>query len=414
MEIKNINTILAVCIVIGLVTSFLLVIQKPLYVDEIAHYYVISSFCSFDYSKVPDFLPQIPGYHFFAGLFGWLSNCSEAGIRLFTLLLSFASIFVAFKLSEAIGIGIVDKRLKVLVYILLPILFPYFFLIYTDVISLLFILLMFYFLVKENYPASALFGALGFVVRQNNILWVLFSIVYVLIGKSGKIGPNKLKEVFSPGFIKKVLPYIIVLLIAAAFFIKNGGFAIGGKGEHPALSFSMMNIYTALFYFFWLNAPDNIANLKTIRKKVMGFDRKRLLVVLFAIALFFSFFLFTFKITHIWNQYPEYGYFFRNALLGFFDSSFILRSVLFLCILYSVMSLWTLKTSDRRMYLFYIFSAIFLGSSWLIESRYFLIPFVMTNLLAVREKMVEKRLIIWYLIVTVVYMYFWLSGQTFW
>src|SRR3989338_2871616 len=395
------NLILTIAIIIGLFSTYFLIIQKPLYVDEQAHFWTISNFCRFDYT-IPDFLTTIPGYHFFGGFFGYLTSCTESSIRFFSLLVSLASVFVFYSICKQMNVK--HKKEKSLQFLFLPILFPFFFLIYTDVLSVLFVLSMFYFLLREDYILSGTFGLLSFIVRQNNIIWIIFCLVYILIDlKDKKTFLEKTREIFSKRFLIKAYPYLAVLLIAFIFIIKNGGVVLGDKEKHPDLFFGPMNIYTFLFFFFWIKLPENILNFKKIGSWFKRVEKKELGMIILLSLIFFTFFLMTFKIDHAYNDYGIYNYFLRNKILHFFNGSIILQSVFFLCILYSIFSLYRTKFAEKRHYLIYIFSIIFLGMSWLIENRYFLIPYIMINLFALREAKTEKTLAVWYLFGTIAY-----------
>ena len=401
--------VIALIFVIGVFATYILIIQKPLYVDEYAHFFTVSNFCRFDYS-FPGFLTTIPGYHFFAGLFGYLTICTENSIRFFNVLVSLASIFVFYNICRQLGIK--ESKEKLLQLGLLPILFPFFFLIYTDVLSLLFVLSMFYFCLKENYLLSAIFGILSFVVRQNNVIWVVFTVAYILLENKGSL-TEKIREFFKKESIKKTYPYLILFILAGIFIIKNGGFAVGDKDKHP-LFFGPMNIYTLLFFFFWINLPENIVNIRKIGSWLKDMNRRDLGFLVIISVLFFSFFILTFKIDHPYNDYGIYNYFLRNKILHFFDSSLILKSVFFLCVLYSILSLNQVKLRERKQYSVYLFSIIFLGMSWLIENRYFIIPYVLINLFAMRENRTEKYLVVWYLLGIIIYMCLFYTSWTFW
>lgn len=426
LSMQNMDKVLVAVLAAGLFAAFFLVVQKPLYVDEVTHFSVISNFCKFKFEH-PDFLTTIPGYHFFGGLFGYLADCSESWIRFFNLIVSIAAIFVVYNLAKEMVLGnrkwmkpVRDHAPmeKVLLFALLPILFPFFFLIYTDVLSLLFVLLMFYFLVRgekggdwENFLLSGIFGLASFAVRQNNIIWVLFAVAYAVSGNEGGL-QDKVKAAFKKDFIRNMLPFIFVLAVAAGFFIKVGGFALGDRGQHPSFFVGPMNIYTILFFLFWINLPEQFFNFRKIVSGLKGIRMVWLLAVAAAVILFYAFFLLGFKIDHPYNNYNIYSYFLRNKILHFFDSSFLLRSAFFLCALYSVFSLATIKFREKRQYLVYAFSLLYLMPSWLIENRYFIIPFVFFNLFALRGE--TRPLIAWYLIGTVAYMYLFLTGWTFW
>lgn len=349
-------------------------------------------------------MPTMAGYHFFAGIFGYLTACTESMVRFFNVLLGLASIFVVYSLSKELGH--LHRKEKSLLTAFLPILFPFFFLIYTDVMSVLFVLLMVYFMLRQTYILSGLFGLMGFAVRQNNIVWVIFCLAYVIFDRDLKISWNR-------ETIKKTLPYLFVLLMASLVFLKLGGFAVSGRENHPTFFLGPMNVYSILFFFFLINLPEQAINFRGIGNLFKKTSRNKAFALIVLAILFYGFFLLTFKIDHQWNS-TQFDYYLRNRILNFFDSSFILQSLFFVTIAYSILSVSRIKLVDKRQYLIYPLTTIFLSLSWLIEVRYFIIPIVLINLFSVRDRRTEIFLISWYLVFTFIFMIFLYQNLNFW
>src|SRR3989338_4238018 len=247
------NKLLTIALVIGFFATFLLFYQKPFYSDEPPHFSTVSSFCNFKASPPSD-MPTIAGYHFFAGMFGYLTSCTESVIRLLNLLLGLGSVFVVYFLAKELDY---NRKEKSLLTALLPILFPFFFLIYTDVLSVLAVLLMVFFLYRKDYLLSGLFGLISFTVRQNNIIWVIFCLLFVIMDKNLKLRIDR-------KIIKNIAPYIFVLLIASLLFVEIGGFAVAGRERHPSFFLGPMNVYAILFFFLLINLPEHILNFRKV------------------------------------------------------------------------------------------------------------------------------------------------------
>ena len=70
-----------------------------------------------------------------------------------------------------------NANTKTLQFFFLPILFQYFFLIYTDVASLFFVLLALFFALKKHNAVSFIVIFISLFIRQTNIIWLLFIFV---------------------------------------------------------------------------------------------------------------------------------------------------------------------------------------------------------------------------------------------
>jgi alpha-1,2-glucosyltransferase len=111
---------------------------------------------------------------------------------------------------------------------------------------------------------------------------------------------------------------------------------------------------------------------------------------------FFLIYIFTFKIDHPYNINQ---YFLRNKLLVYFTSSIILKILFFIPVAYSILSISVTELYEKSFYLIYPFTILYLIPSWLIEQRYYLIPFALFILFKKEEsKLVEYLSIVFYII----------------
>ena len=176
--------------------AFLLIKDKSLFVDEYQHYASIKEIANLNIGK-DTFLrnANFPGYFLTIGLLDFaFKNSSVFFSRFISAIFSFLSVLVFYFVAKELNPNF--KKIKTLEYFFLPILFIFFFLIYTDVFSLLLLLLSFYFLLKKHYTFSGLIGFLSIIVRQNNVIWLLFFCAYLFFTEFQSIRPDALIAYF--------------------------------------------------------------------------------------------------------------------------------------------------------------------------------------------------------------------------
>jgi alpha-1,2-glucosyltransferase len=228
------------------ISSYLYIQNAELFGDEKVHYPQIKKFINKDFTLHPK-ITTIPGYHAILALFAYIFNVSSiASTRLLSLIFSIASIPIFFLLS--LKICKESSVIKTLQYCFFPILFPFFFLLYTDMPSLLMILISFYFLLNQKYKLAGIMGILSLFIRQNNIVWLAFMCVFIHFEKynfefSVKIFQKSIRDYWI---------FIIGFILFIIFLIINKGVAIGEKLMHPSFLFRTGNIFFMMFLFFFL------------------------------------------------------------------------------------------------------------------------------------------------------------------
>ncbi len=373
--------------------SFLYIKNKSLFVDEQVHYLQIKRFNEGDL-RIYDIITVIPGYHYSLSVFSKIFNVSsEEGIRFFNSLIGLGSIFlfllVAYKIQN------ISSFRKSLEYAFFPILFPFFFLIYTDVLSLFLVLLMIYFIFLDRYNLAGVVGIMSFFVRQNNVIWILFSLFLVYVKLNGyKYNFKNVLEV-----LEKCKIMVLGLVIGLIFFILNKGFVLGDKEMHSG-GFYLGNIFFILFLFFFLFLPLNLYNFFKIKEYL---SRNRFMWIV--IAGIFIIYMKFFNVAHPYN-FLGMDYFLRNEILQYFNDGNIIKSILFLPIAYSILSLCVVKLLRKEFYLIYPFSILLLIPSLLIEQRYYLVPFSLFILFKKEDnKWINRVSIGIYIILSIVLLY---------
>jgi alpha-1,2-glucosyltransferase len=329
-------------------------------VDENVHYDQIVRLARGDWSLNP-VLTTLPGFHAIAAALVWgIGGPTQFSVRLAVFGLSLATVGVFYALARTLQPEHAGTR--TLQFTLLPILFPQFFLIYTDVTSLLFVLLMMLAAVHRRYWVA---GALGFVsclVRQDNAMWVAFVVLWSYLRDHGWTW-RPLRHSFARywTFIATGLGFL--LLVAA-----NGGEVALGEdaGSHPLRSLHFTNIFFLMFLSCFFFVPLWWG----YRREILALMR-RWWPWLWLLGLFSIFWL-GFVNDHPHNT-ERGNYFLRNGILIYFSSTPLRKLLFFVPVAIAGLCLAAVPMK-RPWWLLYPFTVLFLLPEWLVEQRYYLIP----------------------------------------
>lgn len=298
-------------------------------------------------------------------------------LRMFAFFLSALSIVAFYRMASFVDSP--SSLLRTLQYCFLPITFPLFFLLYTDLFSMAFIFAALYFVIRKRYTLAGIAALGAMITRQNNLIWIL--LCCVLIYDSEKHFLTSLKK----GWV-----FVLLLVAFAIFAIVNHGVAIGDRDKHPWMLTSG-NVFFMLLLFFIFFLPLHLKHSRDILDLIKR-NKKTLLLIPLLYLLYF----FTFSPTHPYNQ-AAYSFFLRNRLLLFMNSSLLWKTLFFMPMIYSVFTLMVTKFIEPRYYWFYPASVLFVLPSWLIEQRYYLIPFSLFLIARKQdESLTENTLLIVY------------------
>ena len=143
---------------------------------------------------------------------------------------------------------------------LLPPMYFFSFLYYTDILSITFVLAMILCALKTHYFISSVFGFFSVLMRQTNIIWVGIMFAHIAIthiaGHRQKKVPDALKSedllkaglglvrdlvkrprAFLADFkfvVQNLWSFILVLVGFVAFVFVNGSIVVGDKSAHEA------------------------------------------------------------------------------------------------------------------------------------------------------------------------------------
>lgn len=372
MSVKNYLWLSALFLLLCLSVYFMR--NTPLQVDEKDYYPQIIRFASGDYTVDPN-ISALPTYHAIQASLSKITGITDiAFFRFINVLFAIMAIAMFMRADKVLSND--DSLVKTLQFAFLPFIFPYFLLIYTDVLSMMLMLTAFCFLVKKNYQWCGVFSIMGCMVRQNNIMWLgMFLVLSYLEANPNGITTKKIVE-----HLKKYWSFATGIMLFIIFVILNKGIAVGDKSMHPPFSIQLGNVYFFLFLHFILFLPLHISNTKNIFRFI-----SRHKIALLGVVLFYAVFMFTFHNTHPYNTQWE-NYFLRNRLLLLFSCTNVHKTIFFLPVCYTVLSLCVTPLKNKYFWLMYATAFLFLIPSWLIEQRYYMIPFAFFLLMKKEDK----------------------------
>jgi alpha-1,2-glucosyltransferase len=366
------------------------------YGDERHHLRQIESFCDGRlelYGK----LTTIPGYHVLAALTGRaLGGCSLEVARGVNTVFGLVSVLVF--LLAARRAGSERPLLRTLQYFFLPILLPYYFLAYTDVSSVLLILVSLWLLVSKRPRAAGFVGDASLLVRQNNVAWLFFLGLYLLVEE--RLWAGWRGRIF--GYLKRVWPAWLGMAAFLLFLILNGSVVLGERKAHR-LGIYTANVFFALFCYAIVFLPSVAARLWRSRRRLL--DPRLLGLVALGLVLYLT----TFDGGHPYNQFEG---FLRNDLLKAMDRQLWVRLAFYLPVALALAALALTRLQGPARTALYPFALLLLLPSWLVEPRYYIIPFVLLLLFREDEKpWVEALSVPWSALLSAFVLYGIASGR---
>ncbi|WP_250461791.1 Dol-P-Glc:Glc(2)Man(9)GlcNAc(2)-PP-Dol alpha-1,2-glucosyltransferase [Microbulbifer litoralis] len=339
--------------------------------DEGFHWHQLLQYFSGRFDTVSS-LTMFPGFHRTVyGLSGLFSFTEIAEVRYACFLLSIPALLFFFLTSRHYhGNSSYPLSLQLL---LCPIIFPFFFLLYTDIPSLAMTMTSLWLVTRRNYQLAALVMGASLLFRQTNIIWL----VMIWAMSLTNMGFFNLLFVNFPGFLRKISYFLrrswlfaVFCALFSAFIYLNGGVAIGDAGNHK-LGLYPTQIFLLLFVIFFLFLPLHITNFRKILSRL----KNEPLLPLFSVLLF-ALYILTFDASHGYNS-PHMDFFLRNNLLEFIRTSFLTKLLAFIPALIALLSLMVTPLKRGSHYWIYPFMALSLLPIGLIEQRYFIVPIVL-------------------------------------
>lgn len=320
-----------------------------------------------------DNLAMIPAYHYVMALALRQIGVFDLNlIRLLSLAVALVTLPIFYRLVRNFQPALAETRTLQLLF--LPLLFPFFFLIYTDVWALLAVLSCLLFALDRRYLLSATIGLISILLKQTNVLWVGFAFVLVCFENPELFAPKKNGLAWRfPLLISKALrqgwPYLVVFVLFGLFVYINHGVAMGDRALQQA-HFNPTNLYFFLICAWAIFIPYNIERVPAVLRLLA---RPGIAVV---VVLGFFIYLGTYSNTHQYNQ-PGLSFYLRNRLLEVMTNSTAWRAALYLPVAWMLLSLGTVRLPEKRLYWAYLFIPLSIVFLPLIEVRYYFVGFAL-------------------------------------
>lgn len=335
--------------------------------DEYAHFPQLDRFVHGDWRVMRDAMTTVPAYHALVALLMNAFGVEELGAA--RAISGVAGLF-------AIG-GFVRLRRAVLgrddwigaaQFALLPLMAPFVFLIYTDVASLAAVLWAAEASVRARHGRAALLLVVALAMRQNNICWLALFVALATWPALHERGVASLRTTLPP-----LWPYVLPCAVFAAYWLWNGSISFSPvqAALHPDASLHVGNLYLML-YCAALLLPLHV--LGGLRRYAVAVRERPLLLVLPAalIALFYA----AFAVDHPYNLI-ENAVSWRNRVVQLVQRDAGFKFVFGAVATLAAVGLAWQPLADASARWLFPFAALFVSLSWLIEQRYYLIPFAL-------------------------------------
>ena len=338
--------------------------RRGLFTDELDHYAQIALFLRGDFRILTDYLTTIPGYH--AGVAAILWLCGTTSLDAARM------VNAAFGLAAVAGFHMLRRQtwsgtetIATAQFMVLPILAPLFFIVYTDVLALALLLWATLATLKGRHWLSALALAMLVCVRQHEVLWAAFLVILAIwpAWREGGLGAWR-------AIMVRALPYLLPIGGFLGFWAWNGSISMSRDQSalHPDLSLHTGNPYFALFLVCILLPLQVFIGLRQFATTV-----RRHPWLLAIPPLLFAGFWWTFHADNPYNTViPQY--YIRNGFLQAVDADPVVRALTGMAATAAACGLAFVRLRPGNALWLYPFAAIFLAASWLIEQRYALVP----------------------------------------
>ncbi|GAA5982340.1 hypothetical protein JCM10908_006604 [Rhodotorula pacifica] len=281
------------------------------YMDEIFHVTQAQAYCRGDRRYWDPALTTPPGLYLLPALLSHLQRqlpflerlapdaCSVPALRAFNLLLSFS---LPFLYSSLLSLLHTSPRRKPtsyawegLVIALFPVLGWWAWMYYTDLASVLAVLVSWRYALQRRYAFSAAAGAVSLLFRQTNIVWLAFIAGQAAIARlrfaSAGTGVSRLHDPLLqkarlghlvvvpmsvilaalrnfPALLPVLASYLPVFAAALAFVRWNGGIVLGDKANHvPTLHLAQVWYFLAFAAAFF--APQ-VLGVRPVMRALVG------------------------------------------------------------------------------------------------------------------------------------------------
>ena len=351
-------------------------------------------------------LQMLPAYHLLASLVARVFGPELWVLRGFSAFLAVLAIVLFHAAARAYHADYGPYHL--LRFAWNPLLLPLWVLVYTDMASLVGVLVALNFHVRRRYVVAAAGLLLACLIRQSNVIWVLFFLAWGVVEwrqahrsarrAAGDASRAVAGEVPRTAHLVALLPYGVLLLLAAGYSVLSGGLTETLREENrPHANVAQFYMFALTAALLW--APVWLPQLVQLWPRRVEPALVRPWVCA-AVVTAIGVLELAFRNPHPWNLDLDY---LRNWPLYWMTTHAAVRYaaavVLVLFVPTLVQSTWV---SPVRSVLGVLWActALFLLGHYLVDPRYYVVPFVLADFFAPRAAVPARRLAAWYLLLT--------------
>jgi alpha-1,2-glucosyltransferase len=358
-------------LIVGLAAAGHLVVRgSPPLGDEGIHLQQIQALLDRDFRN---FVPMLAGYHaVLAGLAQILGFESIDAFRLISLCAGLLSVVAFFLCARRLGEE--DAPPRTLGYFFLPILFPLFYLVFTDPLALFFVLLSVLLYLDGRFRTSGLIASIAILFRQTSVTWLVMLFLMIYFDQNrGRVSWERIRD-----HLARTWTFLLGLIGFVIFVVVNRGLVVASSpaaysdlsGDVPIHS---ANLFFSMILIVILLLPTHLANASRVRALL----RKRPWIILTLLALPAIYFL-TFDANHPWNV--DEPWYLRNRILDLMRSGGLTQAAALVIVAFGILSIAVTKLSGPGFYWLYPFWILSLLPIQLVEPRYHLVPIVLVLL----------------------------------
>lgn len=313
-----------------------------------------------------------PTYHFIIGkIVQFTGGYHDNLLRLISLGFALLTVPVVY-FAARVYCG-ADAWIKTLQVYFTPLIFPYFFVLYTDIWSLCGVALTLLLTLQRHYLWAGLAGALSVLIRQDNVAWIGLIYLYVCFDSITAIDKKNAVQLFKNALFKGAV-FNVVFIGFLIFVYINGGVAIGDAAAHKMSAFNLSNLHVFLICTWVLFLPTHITQIP----KILPLLHKPITLLLLAIG--FVLYVGTLKNTHPYNTIM-YDYFVHNGLMHLLTDFPIIKALSYLLAAWTFLSLLTIELPDWRWRWLIFIAPLAAISHPLVEPRYYIPAFFLIQIL---------------------------------
>jgi alpha-1,2-glucosyltransferase len=338
-------------------------------VDEYTHVRVVEALVNGRWEAIRE-VPMIPGYHVLVAGLGLLKVPALIAGRFLSYLSGLITVIFASLIIQSQADS--KPRLNSALIPIIPFLFPFSALAYTDMLSVLFIVAALWARSAKKHYLPIVSLVMACLVRQTNIVWLVFFAVWTLADEFDFEG---FRFMF---WLRRTSMYWLALFFLSLFY-EFGNFTTPNL-ENNQLKVNFGNIILFSLGLFICLFPLWLGDFRRfIAEFARIYQKNKRLAVLFSV-IFLGLWILLISSYSNWHPWNYDGWFIHNLPLIWMDESQFIRKIIGLLV-YLILGistfLWITQPQKRLLVVVSLVSTISLIPLGLAEIRYSIIPILL-------------------------------------